>query len=290
MLCNLCPRKCNAPRGKDNSKGFCKMPLEPVLAKAMLHFGEEPVISGKNGSGAVFFSGCSLRCVFCQNFEVSRGNKGKKITVLRLAEIFKELEQKGAHNINLVTPSHYAYAIRSALEIYRPNIPIVYNSSGYDSLYELDLLKDYIDIYLFDLKYLDKSRAKKYSKAEDYPQTALSAIEYAYNLKSKPILENGLLKSGVIIRHLLMPAATNEAIKIFDCVNEKFSNAIFSIMSQYSPQGEAYKYKEINRSVTKREYEKVLDHIINSGFKNCYFQELESSKEEMIPDFDLSGV
>lgn len=290
MLCNLCPRKCNSIRGEKNQKGFCRMPSEPIVALSTLHFGEEPVISGRNGSGAVFFSGCSLKCVFCQNYEVSRGIKGKKITVERLAEIFKELEQKGAHNINLVTPSHYAYAIKSALEIYRPNIPVIYNSSGYDSIFELDMLKNYIDIYLFDLKYLDSLRAQIYSGASDYPQVALNAIEFAYKLKGKPIIKDGLLKSGIIIRHLLMPAATNEAINVFDKVKEKFGNSIFSIMSQYSPQGEAYKYKEINRKITKREYEKVLNHIIDSNFENCFFQDLESAKSDMIPNFDLSGV
>ena len=292
MECSLCPRNCQARRTEtENIGGFCKMPLTPVIARASLHFGEEPCISGTKGSGTVFFSGCNLRCVFCQNFEVSRGEKGKGVSYKRLAEIFRELEEKGAHNINLVTPSHFAFAIGEALKIYRPKIPIVYNSSGYDSLKALEMLSDKIDIYLFDLKYLNPQNSLKYSKARDYPSVALKAIEYACSVKKENIFdENGIMKSGVIIRHLLLPRATNEAIKVFQTVKEKFPSAYFSIMSQYVPLYEAKKYPEINRKVTKREYEKVLDRIFESGFENCYFQDLESSTEDLIPDFNLYGV
>lgn len=267
------------------------MPLSPVIARAALHFGEEPFISGTKGSGTVFFSGCNLRCVFCQNFEVSRGKTGKRISFLRLAEIFRELEEKGAHNINLVTPSHFAFAVNEALKIYRPRIPVVYNSSGYDSLEALELLSDKIDIYLFDLKYLNPKNSLKYSKSSDYPSVALRAIEYACSLKKEAIFdENGIMKSGVVIRHLLLPRSTNEAVKVFETVKEKFPSAYFSIMSQYVPLYEAKEYPEINRKVTKREYKKILDRIIESGFENCYFQDLESSTEELIPDFNLYGV
>lgn len=180
MKCNLCPRKCNVLR--DNLKGFCKMPLLPKVARAALHLWEEPIISGNKGSGTVFFSGCSLRCIYCQNYEVSRGNTGKEITVSRLAEIFKELEEQGAHNINLVSPTHYVHAIIEALKIYRPKIPIVYNSSGYESTQTLKLLENHVDIYLIDFKYTDSAKAKEYSLAPDYPEVVKSAISECYQI------------------------------------------------------------------------------------------------------------
>lgn len=291
MNCNLCPRKCNANRTDyENTNGFCKAPLLPRISRAALHFWEEPCITGKNGSGTVFFSGCSLSCVYCQNTEISRFCKGKTVSYKRLAEIFYELENMGAENINLVTPTHYIHAIKKALDIYKPKIPIVYNSGGYDNIEQLRLLDGYIDVYLLDFKYFSNERAKKYSFANDYPDVAKAVLKEAYRQKQNCIFDNGLIKSGVIVRHLLLPQGTNDAINVFDYVKENLPNAYFSIMSQYTPCGNLENYPEINRKVTKREYEKVLNHILESGFLNCYIQEKESSSKEYIPSFDLTGV
>ena len=266
------------------------MPLLPVAARAALHFWEEPCISGKNGSGTVFFTGCNLDCAFCQNYEVSHLKKGKPITYERLADIFRELEDAGAHNINLVSPSHYVGAIIRALDIYKPKIPVVYNSGGYDTPENIRALKDYADIFLMDLKYLNPERAKKYSGAKSYPEYAVSAVKQAYLQQPECVFENGIMQKGVIVRHLLLPFGTREAIAVFDWVRENTPNAYFSIMSQYIPCGRAEQYPEINRRVTKREYEKVLTYICNTDFRNVYIQERNSSDEKYIPPFDLAGV
>ncbi len=287
MRCNLCPRRCNAEREENkNLNGFCKMPLLPKVARADLHFWEEPVISGTNGSGTIFFSGCSLNCVYCQNYEISHQDKGTVISYEKLAELFYELERKGAHNINLVSPSHYVLAIKEALKIYKPKIPIVYNSSGYDNEESLEMLKDYIDIFLLDLKYLSSDRARLYSSAADYPEVAKKAILKAYKLQDKCIIENGIMQKGVIIRHLLLPQATKEAISVFDWVNENTPKAYFSIMSQYVPCGKAEEMPIINRKVTKREYEKVIDYILESGFSNVFIQDGKSADKKYIPNFN----
>ncbi len=286
MNCRLCPRMCGSDRTeKENKNGFCKMPLNPRVARADLHFWEEPSVSGKNGSGTVFFSGCSLDCVYCQNWEVSHKGRGKTVSTEELAEIFKELENKGANNINLVTPSHYVLAIREALDIYKPKIPIIYNSSGYDSIESLKMLEGYVDVYLLDLKYLNPDRALKYSGAYNYPEIAKSAIKEAYRQSGKPEFENGIIKRGLIVRHLLMPLATKEAMAVFDWVRANTPDAYFSIMSQYLPLGDAEKIPEINRKVTKREYEKVLDYIMEFDSDNVYIQEKSSANECFIPDF-----
>lgn len=291
MSCNICPRRCNAERSVlQNIGGFCKMPLIPKIARAALHFGEEPCISGKCGSGTIFFSGCSLGCVYCQNSQISALGFGQSVTEHRLSEIFLELEQAGAHNINLVTPTHYVDAIISALNIYKPSIPIVYNSSGYEAEETIDRIKDYIDVFLFDFKYMSCENAKLYSKSADYPLVVMNAIKKAYHYKNECILKDGIMQSGIVVRHLLMPRATGEAIKIFDWVKQNTPNAYFSLMSQYVPLYNAQNYPEINRKVTKREYEKVLDYIMDSDFDNCYFQDLQSATTDQIPQFNLKGV
>ena len=288
MNCNLCPRKCNAKRSeKENINGFCKMPLQPVVARADLHFWEEPTISGTNGSGTVFFGGCSLRCIYCQNYEVSRGKAGERISVSRLAEIFKELEEKGAHNINLVTPTHYANAIIEALNIYKPKIPIVYNTGGYETVETLKLLEDYIDIYLIDFKYTDNSQAIEYSSAPDYPFVAKKAIAECYRQQPHCIIENGIMKKGVIVRHLVLPQNTKTAMEVFDWVRENTPNAYFSLMSQYTPFGDALNHKILSRKITKREYEKIVNYICEFNFDNVYIQDLTSSSKKFIPDFTL---
>ena len=286
MICNLCPRQCKAIRTvKENINGFCKMPLLPKVARAALHFWEEPCISGTNGSGTVFFSGCSLNCVYCQNYEISHKGKGEVISYERLAEIFKDLENKGAHNINLVSPTHYVLAIKKALDIYRPKIPIVYNSGGYDSIEALKSLEGYIDIFLMDLKYLSNDRALIYSKAENYPETAKKAILEAYRQQSECVLKDDVMQKGVIVRHLLLPQATKEAISIFDWVRENIPNAYFSFMSQYLPLYDAENMPIINRKVTKREYDKVIDYISDFDFSNVFIQEKSSADKSFIPDF-----
>ncbi len=291
MKCSLCPRRCDAIRTEtQNIGGFCGQPSAPRLARAVLHFWEEPCISGKNGSGTVFFSGCTLRCVYCQNYEISHGGFGKTVTVERLAEIFRELEDMGAHNINLVSPTQYTHAIKAALDLYRPKIPVVWNSGGYETEETIKSLDEYVDIFLLDFKYLSPDRAAKYSAAPDYPQIAQKALLKAYEMRPECTFEDGIMKRGVIVRHLVLPSATREAIGVFDFVKEHTKNAFFSLMSQYTPCGRAEEIKELSRTVTAREYQKVLDYIIESGFENCFVQERTSSSKEYIPPFDLTGI
>lgn len=291
MLCNLCPRQCNALRTeKDNIGGVCGMAETPTVARAALHFWEEPSISGKNGSGTVFFSGCSLHCVFCQNEDISTKNKGKEISVDKLADIFKNLEEQGAHNINLVTPTHFADVIIEALDIYKPNIPIVYNSSGYESVDTLKRLQGYVDIYLMDFKYSDDNKARLYSNAPDYVDICQKALLEAYRQQGECVFRDGIMQKGLIVRHMLMPQATRDAIAVFDWVRENIPNAYFSIMSQYVPLGKVLEMPVINRKVTPREYNKVIDYILESGFNRCYIQERSSADKNFIPDFDFTGI
>lgn len=267
------------------------MSLLPIVAHTMLHMWEEPCISGIKGSGTVFFSGCSLRCVFCQNWEISHKNFGKEISVERLAEIFYELEQKGAHNINLVNPTHFASSILEALKIYKPKIPIVYNSGGYDSVDTINLLDGYVDIYLMDLKYISPEKAAKYSLAANYPEIAQNCIFECINQIGETVIDSdGLMKRGVIIRHLVLPASTNEAIKVIDWVKINAPETFLSIMSQYTPLGDAYNFKELSRKITSREYKKVLNYLIDADLKNVYIQELSSSNKDYVPEFTLSGI
>ena len=291
MKCNLCPRMCDSQRDDyTNINGFCQMPLLPTVARAQLHFWEEPCISGENGSGTVFFSGCSLKCVYCQNQKISTDNFGKTITIERLAEVFRELEEKGANNINLVSPTHYVEAIIKALDIYKPQIPIVYNSGGYENVETLKRLKGYVDIYLMDFKYFDEQKALKYSNAPNYCDVVKKALLEAYSQQSECTFKNGIMQKGLIVRHLLLPQCTNDAISIFNWVRENTGGAYFSIMSQYVPMGKAASMPPIDRKVTKREYEKVLSYICNSDFKNCFYQHRSSAVQEYIPDFNLDGV
>lgn len=289
IICNGCPRKCNAKRTlNDNIGGFCRMPLQPKVARASLHFWEEPIISGTNGSGTIFFSGCSLKCAYCQNFKLSHKDFGKTVTVNRLAEIMKELEEKGAHNINFVNPTHYIFSIEEALKIYKPNIPLVYNSSGYDLPEYIE--KSPFDIFLMDFKYFSKENSKKYSFAEDYPEYAKASIIKAYNKYPKPIVEDGIMKKGLIVRHLILPQSTNETINIIDWFCENTPNAYFSLMAQYIPLGNADKFKEINRKITKREYEKTVDYLLNKDIKNAFIQDRSGASEDFVPEFDYTGI
>lgn len=288
MICNLCPRRCNVDRGKHT--GVCGVKEDIKLAKVYLHAWEEPCISGEKGSGTIFFSGCNLKCVYCQNYEISSKGYGKYVSIERLAEIFKELEIKGASNINLVSPSHYAYAIRKALEIYRPNIPIVYNSSGYDSLEAIELLKDYINIFLVDFKYWDSGLAEKLSRAKDYPDVAKKAILKMKELQPENIFDGEMLKKGVIIRHLILPNHTSDSIEILKWIKENIKNPIISLMGQYTPMFKASDYPDINRRLKPIEYKIVAKAMLDMGLDNGYFQELESADECYTPVWDNEGV
>lgn len=290
MLCKACPRQCNSERNeKGNTSGFCGMPLFPVVARAELHFGEEPCISGKNGSGTIFFSGCSLKCVYCQNEIISHNGMGKIITPTRLSEIFKELEDKGAHNINFVNPTHFIYAIKEALKIYRPKIPLVYNSSGYDLAKVIE--EDIFDIYLMDLKYISEEKSLKYSGAKDYFEYASKSIKEAFRLKGEAVFDSdGIMQKGLIVRHLILPMGTNEAKKIIDWFSDNVKDAYLSLMSQYTPMAKCEDYQEINRKITKREYNKVIDYAISKNLTNVFVQDISSANKTYIPDFDLSGV
>lgn len=288
-ICNLCPRQCNVDRNK--SKGYCGMTNKIKVALVSCHMWEEPPISGTKGSGTIFFSGCNLKCCFCQNWDVSGGKIGYEISVERLAEIFKELEEKGVHNINLVTPSHYVLQIKQALDIYRPGIPIVYNTSGYDSVEELKLLEGYIDIYLTDYKYYDAQLASKYSKCPDYPRIVLEAIREMIRQRPQNIMENGLLKKGVIIRHMILPTHSDDSVAVLHSIKENFgSEVVVSLMSQYTPCHQVSMFPEINRPIKQLEYTRVLSAFQREKFSNGFMQELSSSTTQYIPNFNGNGV
>lgn len=285
--CNLCPNTCNIDR--QTRKGNCNSFSQIKIAKYYLHMFEEPCISGKNGSGTVFFCGCPLKCVFCQNYEVSRNTVGKNVSVNELADIFKTLEKQGAHNINLVNPTHYVDKIIEAFKVYKPNIPIIYNSHGYEKIETLEKINDYIDVYLPDLKFFSPSLSQRYTGKSNYFDYASNAIKYMLQSKSTTFDENGMMKSGVIIRHLILPLNSDDSIKIIEFLNENVLNgAYLSLMSQYTPFGEIEKYPELKRKITKREYDKVLSYLFTcKNLTNCFLQELSSAEEKFIPKWDF---
>ena len=290
-ICSICPRQCNAQRDENNGNGFCQMPAEPVIARAALHFGEEPCISGIRGSGTVFFSGCSLKCCFCQNHSISHLNEGKTISVERLAEIFRELEEAGAHNINLVNPSHYAISIRKALELYRPNIPVVYNSSGYERVETLKLLDGFIDVYLPDCKYVDTTLSLSLSDAADYFKIASAAIlEMARQTGVAQFDADGMMTTGTMVRHLVLPGHTKNSMQVLDWLATIKEQIWVSLMFQYTPCGDVSAHKELQRTLTQRECEKVWDYMDGLGIVNGYVQDRKSAGTTMIPAFDLTGV
>lgn len=284
MKCFLCPNECNID--KNLTVGACKTNAQIRIAKYYLHMGEEPIISGKNGSGTVFFCGCSLGCVFCQNYELSRNLRGKDISITELADIFKKLELDGAHNINLVTPTHFADKIIKALDIYRPNIPIVYNTHGYENVSTLEKLNSYVDVYLPDMKYFSPLLSKRYTGKENYFIKAKEAIEFM--IKSKPIIFNsdGMLKSGVIVRHLVLPQCSSDSKKILEWFSDFKDLAYINIMSQYTPFGNIENFPELNRKITKREYDSVIDFALSLNIKNAFYQDFSSANEKYIPKWD----
>lgn len=292
--CTLCPRECHVDRSS-GKKGFCGMDGTIYLARAALHMWEEPCISGTKGSGAVFFSGCGLRCCFCQNHDIAIGSRGLAVSVERLGEIFLELKEKGAANINLVTGAHYVPQIIEALKLARMqgmDLPVVYNSSGYEKLETLKLLEGYVDIYLPDLKYMEPDLAQKFSHAPDYVERAKAAIkEMVRQSGSCQFGEDGYIRRGTIVRHLILPGHTKNSRKVLRYLHETYGEDIYiSIMNQYTPVREFGEFKELNRKVTKREYEKVLDAAIEMGIQNGFIQEGETASESFIPEFDYEGV
>ncbi len=290
--CMLCPRMCGAERDK-GKRGFCRCGSLPVVARAAAHFGEEPCITGNLGSGTVFFSGCNMQCVFCQNRKISFEAYGKEISVERLAEIFNELEEKEVHNINLVTATHFADKVVEALKLAKPKIPIIWNSSGYESIETLKMLEGYVQVYMPDFKYMSADAAFRYSGAPDYPVAAKSAILEMYRQTGPFVVGgDGLLKSGVLIRHLLLPGRLDDAFDVIDWVSESFpKNAVlFSLMSQFIPLADKKIFPELGRSLTEEEYGRAQSYLSLSGIENGYFQELSSATCELIPDFDLTGV
>ena len=291
--CNLCPRNCNVDRSVRT--GFCKSTDKLKVARAALHYWEEPCISGRDGSGTVFFSGCNLKCCFCQNYNISSDCFGKEISVERLGEIFLELQDKGANNINLVTAVQYIPSIIKALDNvkHKLNIPVVYNSGGYENVQTLEILKDYVDIYLPDIKYFDRELSKKYSLAEDYFDRAKEAvIKMIDNAGELKLNDKGIMQRGVIVRHMVLPSCYKDSIKILNWINDNLPKDKFliSLMSQYTPFYKAHEYPEINRRVTTYEYNKVVDEALTLGLDSGYIQEKSSAKEEYTPPFDLEGV
>ena len=291
MLCNLCPRKCNAERTEYTGNGFCKMPQNPVLARADIHNWEEPCISGDRGTGAIFFSGCSLKCCFCQNYPISHENKGEIITTERLIEIIKELEDKCVHTIDFVNPTHFSHIIIDALTKYKPSVPVVYNSSGYDSVETLEKMQGLVDVYLPDLKYFSSEKSQKYAKCPDYFEKASKAILEMYRQQTKNEFKDGIIQKGLIIRHLVLPANVDESKNILLWIKNNLPNDTYiSLMSQYTPYGDIKNFKELNRRLTTAEYNKVVDYFLDLGLENGFMQEKTSAKTDFIPSFDGTGV
>lgn len=292
--CTLCPRECHIDRlaGK---RGYCGMDHTIRAARAALHMWEEPCISGEKGSGAVFFSGCGMRCSFCQNREIAIGHCGKAISGERLADIFLELEQKGAANLNLVTGTHYVPQIISALENARDrgfSLPVVYNSSGYEKVETLRMLKGIVDVYLPDFKYMENALAARLSHAPDYPEIAALAIEEMVRQTGPCVFgEDGYIQKGTIVRHLILPGHTKNSMKVLEYLHHTYGDGIYlSIMNQYTPVYHQETMPELNRKVTKREYEKVLDAALELGVNKAFFQEGETAEESFIPAFDQEGI
>ena len=299
--CTLCPRKCGINRSisnisPENSRlGYCGQTDRVKLARAALHYYEEPCISGNKGSGAVFFSGCNLGCVFCQNQSISHENYGKEISVERLAAIFKELQKKSAHNINLVTPTHFVPLIIEAVKLARSeglSIPIIYNTSSYETCENIQLLDGYVDIYLPDFKYWDNELASKYSNAKNYRDFAIKSIDMM--IAQKPVQkydDDGIMQEGVIVRHMILPGHTKDSMRIIEYLYKTYGNSIsLSLLSQYTPLKHVEKYPELNRKITKREYNKVVDYALSLGVSNAFIQEGDAVGESFIPDFNLEGI
>lgn len=292
--CALCPRRCRARRDQ-GGRGFCGADQELRVARASLHMWEEPPLSGSKGSGTVFFSGCSLRCVYCQNRAISRGQAGKSITVQRLAEIFLEQQERGAHNLNLVTGDHYIPQILAALTEAKTggfHLPVVWNCSGYQSVDSLRLLEGFVDIWLTDFKYLSPERAERYSRARDYPEVAWAAAEEMFRQQPKACFDaEGIMQKGLIFRHLLLPGGLEDGKNVLQKLFSRFGNRVwYSLMSQYTPMPDLDEYPELQRRVTGAEYDELVDFCVDLGMENAFVQEGEAAEESFIPAFDGEGV
>ncbi len=290
-ICNICPRNCNVDR--TSQMGFCSVGDSIRVSKAMLHHWEEPCISGENGSGAIFFSGCNLRCCYCQNYKISTQTFGKDITIEHLANIMISLQEQGANNINLVTPTHYTDKIIQTLDIckHKINIPIVYNCGGYEKLDTLKELRNYVDIYLTDFKYYSSEMSKMYSKCEDYFKVTSKAILEMYHQQNELVYKDNILQKGLIIRHLVLPTGRHDSISILEWLsnNLDISKFLLSLMSQYTPNENCKNYPKIDRRTSTFEYNSVLDKAIELNFKG-YMQDRRSAKSEYTPNFNLDGI
>ena len=292
MICTLCPRRCGALRDNAHGEGWCRLPARPMAARAALHMWEEPCLSGTNGAGTVFFSGCTLGCVFCQNESISHENFGKTVTEDELYAAFQRLAEQGAHCIELVTPTQYTHVLSRLLERPMPRgLPVVWNSGGYERAEVLRGLEGKVDIYLPDLKYVTPGLAEKYSRAADYPDAAKTAILEMYRQRGPVRFEGGLLKSGVIIRHLILPGQVAEAKRVMDWVAESFPGGavLFSLMAQYTPMGDLSACPELGRTLRASEVRAARDYMDGLGLAG-YVQELSSVGEGFIPSFDLTGI
>jgi putative pyruvate formate lyase activating enzyme len=284
---------CNIDR--QVTTGYCGVKNTLRVARAALHFWEEPCISGEEGSGAVFFTGCNLRCVFCQNYQIARAEQGKEITVERLVEIFLELQEQKANNINLVTATHYVPQVVEALKMAKEKglyIPVVYNCGGYETVETLKLLEGLVDIYLPDFKYVDSERAKRYSRAEDYPEVAKAALAEMVRQQPKAEFdERGIMKKGVIVRHLMLPGGIKDSKAVVNYLYETYGDQIYiSLMNQYTPLPHVADYPEIDRKLKKFEYDRLVDYAISLGVENGFIQEGETAEESFIPAFTNEGV
>lgn len=292
-ICTDCPRHCGAERGEKKRGGVCFSPALPVVARAAPHYGEEPCISGSRGSGTVFFTGCSLKCVFCQNREISRGQGGKAVTVPQLRDILLRLRDQGVHNINLVTPSHFIRPIAEALSGLDLGVPVVWNSSGYESVESLKMLEGLVQIYMPDFKYAKRDLAKRYSAAEDYPEVARAAIKEMFRQTGPFRMDGeGLLRSGVLIRHLILPGQDLNAMDAIDFAAEEFpeGSVLFSLMCQYTPMPALERFPELTQRVDPETNERLCAYMQKVGLEYGYWQEAEAATDEMIPDFDLTGL
>ena len=292
-ICKDCPRECGVLRTEEKAGGFCGCPAAPHVIRAAAHYGEEPCISGTKGSGAIFFTGCNLRCVFCQNHEISRHCSGKALTSAALADVMLSLRDQGVHNINLVTATHYARAVAEALRLAKLDIPVVWNSSGYESVETLKMLEGLVQIYMPDYKYAEKSCAERYSSAPDYPEVAAAAIKEMFRQRGKFLLDDeGLLKSGVLIRHLILPGNESNSLNAVDFVADTFEDGdvLFSLMSQYTPMPGLDAFPELSTGISAETNDLIIHYMKTRGIENGYWQERSSATENMIPAFDMTGL
>jgi len=291
--CTVCPRQCGVLRTAEKAGGICASPALPRIARAAAHFGEEPCISGSRGSGAIFFTGCNLKCVFCQNHEISRGKVGETVSIERLRDIMLRLRDEGVHNINLVTASHFTLPVAKALEGLELGIPVVWNSSGYESVETLKMLDGLVQVYMPDYKYAKKELARVCSAAEDYPEVAAAAIKEMYRQRGNFVLDDeGMLTSGLIIRHLILPGQELNSMDVVDFVADEFEEdaVLFSLMSQYTPMPGSRAVPGLERCINAEESELLRSYMLRCGIVNGYWQDRDAAGEEEIPDFDSTGI